>query len=235
MGRYCIRCGCPAPDGFPREKKKTGWLTAGVCLCCLLLAAAMGTPLALLATVPGEARAAQGELQGPDESAPEAPGGGQGGWEGQEDPYQDGWGGYEPEAPFGDTPQGGRYDDDYGYRNQNSYLLVDVLDSRRERPEGEELPEGKEYLILTLRLTNVSWDKVSYSAGRFELATATGNLLSPRSPSWNAGSALEEGRLLPGGYVEGDLVFLVDASQARFHLYLDDPQWEGEEIRFPVV
>lgn len=132
-----------------------------------------------------------------------------------------------------DQPPYGDFDFDFGYTNETTYLRVDAMGTKRGSGTEEfPAPEGKEYLIVNLRITNLFGDIIAYDSANFELSCGKGNLVPVQYTNIDAATALGYGRLLPEGEVEGSIVFLIPKGDLNLELFLYDYE---STIRFPLL
>lgn len=126
------------------------------------------------------------------------------------------------------------YDYEYGFHNETEYVRVEALNTvRGSGSEAYPAPAGKEYLIASLRVTNLDSDFYPYDTIDFELLLGgNGNLLPALVTDIDSTTALGSGRLLPGGHVEGTVVFLVPKGELNLVLFMSD--YEGP-IQFPLL
>ena len=145
-------------------------------------------------------------------------------------------GNYLPRESTPDDNFEGEYYEDfsYGYTNRSTNLLVEALHSKRIVGTDENLatPE-KSYFVVTLRLSNIGSEIITYDASTFEVCDATGNLSASVVTEIDKGTALGSGRLLPSGTIEGTVVFMVKTNAVSPMLYIEDEA--GEVICFPLV
>lgn len=119
------------------------------------------------------------------------------------------------------------------YTNESRYLRVESLGtSRSDGTWDYPAPEGKEYVVVSLRITNLYEDIMAYDAANFELCNSNGNLTPSLETDLDTATALGYGRLLPDGFVEGTLVFLAPVGETDLVLYLND---YTNSICFPLL
>lgn len=148
--------------------------------------------------------------------------------------FADRAGTFEPsvQEPF-DAPPSDDFSFDFGYSNETKYSRVDVLNTARSPGSIDTIaPEGKEYLIVNLRITNIGDNIISYDTADFELCNSSGNLVPAQYTNIDAPTALGHGRLLPRGAVEGSVVFLIPKGELNLVLYMNDYE---STISFPII
>lgn len=119
------------------------------------------------------------------------------------------------------------------YTNESRYLRVESLGtSRSDGTWDYPAPEGKEYVVVSLRITNLYEDIMAYDAADFELCNSNGNLTPSLETDLDTATALGYGRLLPDGFVEGTVVFLAPVGETDLVLYLND---YTNSICFPLL
>ncbi|WP_312644964.1 DUF4352 domain-containing protein [Hydrogenoanaerobacterium sp.] len=122
---------------------------------------------------------------------------------------------------------------EFGYNNETRDIRVDALGTQRSTGSTEfPAPEGREYLIVNLRITNLGNDIITYDTADFEVSTGRGNLVPAQYTDIDASTALGYGRLLPTGEVEGSVVFLVPKGELNLVLYMSDYE---TTISFPLL
>lgn len=140
-------------------------------------------------------------------------------------PYEDN---YLEEQPYY-----GEFDFNFGYSNESTYMRVEALYTARTPGTMEYLaPEGKEFIVVNLRVTNLYSDIISYDTSDFELACGKGNLLPAVYTDIDSTTALNYGRLLPGGEVEGSVVFMIPEGELNLELFVTDYE---TTLRFPLL
>lgn len=140
--------------------------------------------------------------------------------------HYNGW----PEEDYSD------YGVNFSYTNENDYMRVEALGTQRSAGSFDfPAPEGKEYLLVNLRITNLDEETIiPYETSEFELECGNqGNLLPSLPEAQIDGSTtLGHGRLLPNGSVEGTVAFLIPKGEINLVLYRCEP---GNMILFPLV
>ena len=240
-GPFCGICGLPAAYPVPqtirqpsheriwRRRRNTGFWVGLVACCTLAVLLFLALPIGAIvhSVVSRPAPTISGGNGGGDD--------GSGGWRGE---Y--GWG----DRGFGADGGQEEWDEDFWNEfygsgelrpgNETAELRLDVLSTQRSDIYGMA-PPGHLYLTVELRVTNIGVDTASYATTSFELVSYSGNLISPQTDAaMGASSALGEGRLLPGGFTDGNLVFLIPEEEFSFALYYSNPD-NGEFIYYPLL
>lgn len=103
-----------------------------------------------------------------------------------------------------------------------------------ERSKGNEyfsLKSGDEYVIVSVKITNNSKEKISYNPYDFEMSNSKGQILQQSYSSIHEETALHYGELMPGGSVEGTVVFEQPQDDKKLQLQYTVNFWRARMIR----
>ncbi|WP_041140102.1 DUF4352 domain-containing protein [Beduini massiliensis] len=91
-----------------------------------------------------------------------------------------------------------------------TYKKVEYRVTGVEKTKGQqyfEAAEGKEYVIVHIKIENKTEDKISYNALYWKMQNSNGQEDGYKITALDNINALNSGDLLAGGTIEGDLVF----------------------------
>jgi Domain of unknown function (DUF4352) len=103
-----------------------------------------------------------------------------------------------------------------------------------EKSHGNEyssLKSGDEYVIVSVKITNNSKEKISYNPYDFEMSNSKGQILQQSFSSIHEETALHYGELVPGGTVEGTVVFEQPQNDKKLQLQYTVNFWRDRMIR----
>ncbi|WP_273831903.1 DUF4352 domain-containing protein [Guptibacillus sedimenti] len=103
-----------------------------------------------------------------------------------------------------------------------------------EKSNGNEysnLKSGDEYVIVSVKITNNSKEEISYNPYDFEMSNSKGQILQQSFSSLHEDTALHSGDLVPGGNVEGTVVFEQPKDDEKLQLRYTVNFWRDRLIR----
>ncbi|WP_165998432.1 DUF4352 domain-containing protein [Bacillus sp. Cs-700] len=103
-----------------------------------------------------------------------------------------------------------------------------------EKSKGNEyssLKSGDEYVIISVKITNNSKEKISYNPYDFEMSNSKGQILQHSYSGIHEDTALHYGELAPGGTVEGTVLFEQPIDDKKLQLQYTVNFWRDRMIR----
>ncbi|WP_226654823.1 DUF4352 domain-containing protein [Pseudalkalibacillus hwajinpoensis] len=103
-----------------------------------------------------------------------------------------------------------------------------------EKSNGNEysnLKSGDEYVIVSVKITNNSKKEISYNPYDFEMSNSKGQIFQQSFSSIHEDTALHYGELVPGGTVEGTVVFEQPKDDEKLQLQYTVNFWRDRMIR----
>ena len=103
-----------------------------------------------------------------------------------------------------------------------------------ERSQGEEYSKpasGKEYVIVHVKIENKGDSNLSYNPYYFKMQNSQGQQENTTITIIDQDTALNSGELIPGGTVEGTLVFEEPIGDAGLVLIYNDNVWSSKELK----
>lgn len=106
------------------------------------------------------------------------------------------------------------------------------------RSQGEQYSkpkEGKEYVIVNLKIENKGNDNLSYNPYYFKMQNSQGQQENYTiTMGVNDDTQLNSGELIPGGSVEGTLVFEEPKGDTGLVLIYNDNLWSSKELKIKL-
>ncbi len=107
-----------------------------------------------------------------------------------------------------------------------------------ERSQGSEYSKpksGKEYVIVSLKIENKGKDNLSYNPFYFKMQNSQGQQEDYTiTMGVNDDTQLNSGELIPGGSVEGTLVFEEPKGDTGLILIYNDNLWSSKELKIKL-
>lgn len=98
----------------------------------------------------------------------------------------------------------------YNIGETANYKGIEMTATKVDKSSGTDFDmpkEGKEYVIITVKIKNGSEDKISYNPLYFKMQNSNGQVEDGIFSTVNGDTALKSGELVPGGEVEGTVIF----------------------------
>ena len=107
-----------------------------------------------------------------------------------------------------------------------------------ERSQGSEYSKpksGKEYVVVSLKIENKGKDNLSYNPFYFKMQNSQGQQEDYTiTMGVNDDTQLNSGELIPGGSVEGTLVFEEPKGDTGLILIYNDNLWSSKELKIKL-
>ena len=106
-----------------------------------------------------------------------------------------------------------------------------------ERSQGSEYDKpasGKEYVIVHVKIENKGNDNLSYNPYYFKMQNSQGQQENTTFTTIDQDTALNSGELIPGGTVEGTLVFEETIGDTGLILIYNDNVWSSQELKIKL-
>lgn len=107
-----------------------------------------------------------------------------------------------------------------------------------ERSQGSEYSKpksGKEYVVVSLKIENKGKDNLSYNPFYFKMQNSQGQQENYTiTMGVNDDTQLNSGELIPGGSVEGTLVFEEPKGDTGLILIYNDNLWSSKELKIKL-
>lgn len=103
-----------------------------------------------------------------------------------------------------------------------------------EKSNGSEFDkpqEGKEYVIVTVKIDNTGNKNISYNPFDFKMANSQGQIVDQAFTIINTDTSLQSGELAPNGSVSGTLAFEQPANDPALQLQYSPSFWSNNTIK----
>ncbi len=125
------------------------------------------------------------------------------------------------------------------YNQGEEAILGDgaITVTKVERSQGGQFDKpasGKEYVIVHVKITNKGKDNLSYNPFYFKMQNSQGQQESTTFTTIDQDTALNSGELIPGGTVEGTLVFEETIGDTGLVLIYNDNVWSSQELKIKL-
>lgn len=109
--------------------------------------------------------------------------------------------------------------------------ILEVTDVKKSDGDDFDKPkEGKEYVIVTVNITNNSDDKISYNQFDFKMKNSQGQIEEPALSIIDNDTSLSSGELAAGGNVSGTIVFEQPKDDEQLELIFSPSFWSNKEV-----
>lgn len=125
----------------------------------------------------------------------------------------------------------------YSMNETATYKGVEYTVTNVEYSDGSEWdnpPEGKKFVIVTIKIDNKSDKKISYNALDYKMLNSQGQEDDETFTTINNDTSLNSGDLAPGGSKTGTLVFEEDANETSLKLEYY-PSMLDDNAKFEIV
>ena len=125
------------------------------------------------------------------------------------------------------------------YNQGEEAILGDgaITVTKVERSQGSEYDKpasGKEYVIVHVKIENKGNDNLSYNPYYFKMQNSQGQQENTTFTTIDQDTALNSGELIPGGTVEGTLVFEETIGDTGLILIYNDNVWSSQELKIKL-
>lgn len=103
-----------------------------------------------------------------------------------------------------------------------------------ERSTGSQFDkpqEGKEYVIVTVKIDNAGDKNITYNPFDFKMANSQGQIVDQAFTIINTDTALQSGELAPNGSVSGTLAFEQPANDPALQLQYSPSFWSNDTVK----
>lgn len=103
-----------------------------------------------------------------------------------------------------------------------------------EKSNGSEFDkpqEGKEYVIVTVKIDNAGDKNITYNPFDFKMANSQGQIVDQAFTIINNDSALQSGELAPNGSVSGTIAFEQPANDPALQLQYSPSFWSNDTVK----
>lgn len=125
------------------------------------------------------------------------------------------------------------------YNQGEEAILGDgaITVTKVERSQGSEYDKpasGKEYVIVHVKIENKGNENLSYNPYYFKMQNSQGQQENTTFTTIDQDTALNSGELIPGGTVEGTLVFEETIGDTGLILVYNDNVWSSQELKIKL-
>jgi hypothetical protein len=107
-------------------------------------------------------------------------------------------------------------------------IIATKVDRKTRLGEFQEADSGKEYVIVTISLENVSDEAIPYNEYDFRIQTSGGQVLDPAFAVSEGG--LDSGDLIGGGKISGTVTFEPPKEQGHQYLIYKPSAWSSDRV-----
>lgn len=113
--------------------------------------------------------------------------------------------------------------------------IITITDVEYSQGSDFDTPsDGKEYVIVTVSIENISDDEISYNPFHFDMRNSQGQIEGQSFSIVDSDTALSPGDLAPGGNVSGTLVFEQPIDDDDLTLLFEPSFWSGDRIEIKL-